>query len=603
MRLLHLLSICLSALCIQTLTAQSGCPGCQTALPESLPEDTLYLQNIPDGEAGLPYSEDVSFRMPKTTTPVAAVDSVTPPGLTISKIEIISVDGLPQGLYWQPSQWEFQTATETDGCIKICGMPTVSDSFVLTVKIKATVLFLVQEKTFPMRIYIAPKVSNTDGFSMTNYTGCGSAEVTFENNVPSGGADGFSYAWDFGDGTTSTSENPPPHTYDEPGIYTVSYEATVDTAGYILESVTVLDVDCVDQLGAGVPDLYFLIKLPNDSVVFNSSPYVNNTPLPYTWPVSLKLGEGNYTLFVADEDSGLKGSDDDCGTVPFNILSGDTLTAGGLTVILNIQHPIEEVVSQDTVIVYPLPVAPTLSAPQGLSACVDSDSLVLLSSYGAGNQWFRDGLPIEGATDFLYQPGQSGDYQVQIGTPEGCTAISNIASVSVHPLPASPAFSNLNNSLRLFDTLALPAEYSLQWYNEAAPIPGETGFRYCATTGGTYGLEVTDLNTGCTNFFSQLVVYNPAFDCTVGTGNPVALAMGIFPNPAHDELHLRFEKPLSGEGLLRIWDATGRLIRTIPTAPGATAMQIDCMNLVSGLFTLEMISGEGRGSAKVVVAH
>ncbi len=603
MRLLHLLSICLSALCIQTLTAQSGCPGCQTALPESLPEDTLYLQNIPDGEAGLPYSEDVSFRMPKTTTPVAAVDSVTPPGLTISKIEIISVDGLPQGLYWQPSQWEFQTATETDGCIKICGMPTVSDSFVLTVKIKATVLFLVQEKTFPMRIYIAPKVSNTDGFSMTNYTGCGSAEVTFENNVPSGGADGFTYAWDFGDGTSSTSENPPPHTYDEPGIYTVSYEATVDTAGYILESVTVLDVDCVDQLGAGVPDLYFLIKLPNDSVVFNSSPYVNNTPLPYTWPVGLKLGEGNYTIFVSDEDSGLKGSDDDCGQAPFNILSGDTLTTGGLTVILNIQHPIEEVTSMDTVIVYPLPIAPNLTAPEGLSACEGSDSLVLLSSYGAGNQWFRNGQPIDGANDFLYQPTLSGAYQVQIGTPEGCTAISNTAQVEVHPLPTPPAFSNLDNSLRLFDTLALPDTYSLQWYNAAAAIPGETGFRYCATASGTYGLLVTDLATGCTNFFSQLVVYNPNFDCTVGTNDPAALVMGIFPNPAHDALQVRLGKPLGNDGLLRIWDATGRLIRTIPMASGATALEVDCSSLVSGLFSLEMISGEGRGSAKVVVTH
>ena len=603
MRLLHLLSICFSALCFQTLTAQSGCPGCLTALPENLPADTLYLQNIPDGEAGLPYNEDISFRMPKTTTPVAAIDSVTPPGLTISKIEIIAVDGLPQGLYWEPSQWEFQTATETDGCIKICGTPTVSDSFVLTVRIKASVLFLVQEKTFPMRIYIAPKVSNTDGFSMTNYTGCGSAEVTFENNVPSGGADGFTYVWDFGDNTGFEGENPPPHTYDEPGIYTVSYQATVDTAGYILESITVLEVECVDQLGAGDPDLYVIIKLPNGTEVFNSSPYVNNTTLPYTWPVGLQLGEGNYTVFVADEDSGLKGSDDDCGTVPFNILSGDTLIAGGMTVILNIQHPIEEIISQDTVIVYPLPIAPFVNAPEGLNTCEGSDSLVLLSSYGAGNQWFRNGQPIDGATDFLYQPSQSGAYQVQISNQEGCTAISNTAQVNIHPLPESPAFSNLNNSLRLFDTLALPADYSLQWYSEAAPIPGETGFRYCATASGTYGLLVTDLSTGCTNFFSQLVVYNPAFDCTVGTNDPATLAMGIFPNPAQETLHIRLEKALSSDGLLRIWDATGRLTRTIPMAAGTSALSVDCTALVSGLFTLEMISTEGRGSAKVVVTH
>ncbi len=601
MRPLHLFSICFSVFCIQLLQAQTGCPGCQTNLPANLPEDTLYLQNIPDGEAGKPYSGDVSFRMPKTTTPVFAIDSVTPPGLTISKIEILSVEGLPQGLFWEPSQWEFQTGTETDGCIKICGTPVLSDSFVLTVRIKATVLFLTQEKTFPMRMYIAPKVSITDGFTLTNYTGCGSAEVTFGNNIPSGGADGFTYNWDFGDGTTSTNENPPPHTYDEPGIYTVSYHATVDTAGYTLVGITVLNVECVDQLGLGQPDLYVLIKAPNGTVLYNTSPAVNNTPLPYTFPIGIPIGEGNYTIFVADEDSGLKGSDDDCGTVPFNILSGDTLTGGGLTVILNIQHPVEEINAVDTVIVYPLPTAPILSAPQGLSTCEGEDSIVLVSSYGAGNQWFMDGQPIPQANEFLYQPNVSGQYQVQIGTPYGCTAISNTANVTIYPQPEAPAFSNLNNSLRLFDTLALPASYSLQWYDEAAPISGETGFRYCATSSGTYGLLVTNLETGCTNFFSQMIVYNPAFDCTVGTNAPATLSIGIFPNPTQDQLQIHLDKPLREEALLRIWDATGRMVRSISLASGSDVFIVRCSDLPSGLFTLEILGTDVHGSAKVVV--
>lgn len=601
MRLLYLFSTCTFLLFFQTLTAQSGCPGCQTNLPANLPEDTLFLQNIPNGQNGQPYSQDISFRMPKTTTPVAALDSVTPPGLTISKIEIVSVDGLPQGLYWEPNQWEFQTADETDGCIKICGTPTESDSFVLNVTVKATVLFLTQVKSFPMRMYVAPKVSVTDGFSMSNFTGCGSTEVTFENNVPSGGEDGFSYVWDFGDNTGFEGENPPAHTYTEPGTYFVSYHATVDTAGYILASVRVLDVECVDQLGAGTPDLYLLIKAPNGTVLFNSSPAINNTPLPYTFPIGLQLGEGNYTVFVADEDSGLKGSDDDCGTVPFNILSGDTLVAGGMTVILDIQHPIEEIESQDTVIVYPAPVAPAISAPDGLTACAGSDSLVLVSSYGAGNQWYLDGAPVDEATDFLYQPSESGSYQVQISDANGCTAISAPKAVSIYPLPETPAFSNFDNSLRLFDTLALPDNYSLQWYNGAVAIPGETGFRYCAQQSGTYGLLVTDLNTGCTNFFSQLVVYNPNFDCTVGTNDLNTLSMGIFPNPAHDRLQVRFGQALRGESMLRMWDAMGRIVRTVSVTSGAYIIDVDCIGLAAGVYALEIVSGDGRGSVKVVV--
>jgi hypothetical protein len=334
--------------------------------------------------------------------------------------------------------------------------------------------------------------------------------------------------------------------------------------------------------------------------LFNSSPAINNTPLPYTFPIGLKLGEGNYTVFVADEDSGLKGSDDDCGTVPFNILSGDTLVSGGMTVILDIQHPVEEIESQDTVIVYPVPVTPAVTAPDGLTACAGTD-LVLVSSYGAGNQWFVDGEPIDEANDFLYQPTESGSYQVQVSDVNGCTAISAPKAVSVYPLPAAPAFSNFDNSLRLFDTLALPDSYSLQWYNGAAAIPGETGFRYCVMQSGTYGLLVTDLNTGCTNIFSQLVVYNPNFDCTVGTNDPSALTLGVFPNPAHERLQVRFGQAVRGDGMLRMWDATGRVVRSVAVASGTFVIDVDCVGLAAGVYALEIVSGDGRGSVKVVV--
>jgi PKD repeat protein len=223
MRQLLLLLFCISTQLSFSLYAQTGCPGCAVNLPPGLPADTLFLQNLPDGVEGTYYNQDISFRMPMTTTPVNAIDSTTPPGLTISKIEIVSIEGVPPGLFWQPNQTVFETATETDGCVKFCGTPTESDTFVMTVRIKATVFVITQEATFPLRVYIAPKVSVTDGFSMTGFEGCGATTASFTNNIPSGGAPGFSYEWDFGDSTTFEGENPPPHTYDTPGIYPVTY--------------------------------------------------------------------------------------------------------------------------------------------------------------------------------------------------------------------------------------------------------------------------------------------------------------------------------------------------------------------------------------------
>ncbi|TNE60154.1 MAG: PKD domain-containing protein, partial [Bacteroidetes bacterium] len=458
-----LLSLCLFFSALTILPAQSGCPGCMLNLPAGLPDDTLYLPALPDGEKGTPYDEDISFRVPKSTTPVNAVDSTTPPGLVISKIEIVGIDGMPSGLFWEASQLVFETDIETDGCIKICGTPSKTDSFILTVKLKATVVVIppftvTQETSFPLRLYVAPKVSMTDGFTMTNVTGCGSTTVTFANNIPSNGAPGFSYEWDLGDGTTYSGENPPPHTYSQPGLYEVNYHATIDTVGDILVSATLLSVDCSDLTSA--PDLYMFIEDPNGNEVYNSSPHINNTSLPHTFPINLLLDQtGNYNLEVWDEDSGLKGSDDACGSVPFNILSGDTLTSGGFKIVLNIEHPIDEVFSTDTVQVFPKPMTPVVIA-NTLTACSGTDTMVLESSFGGGNQWFVNDQLIPGANDFLFMPDSTGYYQVQVTNFFGCTSVSDSSFVEFYPLPETPVYINDRNNLELADTLALPASYS-----------------------------------------------------------------------------------------------------------------------------------------------
>lgn len=585
-------------------SAQTGCPGCAVGLPTGLATDTVYLQPIPDGEQNLAYDADISFRMPKTTTPVAAIDSVTPPGLTISKIEIVGVDNLPPGLKWQPSQTIFQTASQTDGCIKICGKPLVPDTFILLVKLKATVLFITQETSFPMRFVVHPATSATDGFSMTNVEGCGEVTTSFVNNVPSGGQPSFSYSWDFGDGSTFAGENPPPHTFDAPGVYPVHYQAVVDTAGFILESFTVLAVECVDQLGAGAPDLYAYVDGPNGGAhLFNSQPDVNNATLPLTIPVGLKLDPtSNYTLSVWDEDSGLKGSDDACGSISFNFLSNDTLTSGGFKVALNIVHPVDTVRSTDTVTVYPQPAPPTVAAPDGLEACVGG-SVVLGSNYGAGNQWFKNAASIPNATEFTYTATQPGFFQVRVTNTFGCTAISDSVEVVFHPLPLVPYFNNNNNRLTVADTNQLPPTYGLQWYNLAAPIPGETGLTYCVQQTSTYGLEVTDLATGCKNFFQAPIVFNPSFDCTVGSWEVRVGRISVFPNPATDAVVVQFDSPILANGRLRVFDLTGKTLLEMAVGAGSERATFDCAQLPAGVFSLEFSEENGlRQVGKLVVA-
>jgi len=588
------------------LNAQSGCPGCAVNVPAGLAADTIYLPKIPSGEVGKAYDQDISFRMPKTTTPVYAIDTTTPPGLTISKIEILSLEGLPKGLTWQPNQTTFEVGTQTDGCIKICGTPSEADSFVLLVKIKATVFFLTKESTFPMRIYIAPKVSKTDGFSMTNFTDCGKATVSFKYNVPSGGKAGFTYEWDFGDSTALfKGEDPAAHIYSKPGIYIVKYKAKIDTSPTVLKNVTVLKVECVDQLGVGDPDLYVYIKDATGTRVFDSSPDVTNAVLPHTFPVGLVLGAGNYTLEVWDEDSGLKGGDDACGTVSFNVLSNGTIISGGFKAELEIEHLTEEVISQDTVIVYPNPDKPVIAAPNGLTECGAANTVQLKSNSVADNQWLLSGQPIQGAVEKTYDPVTSGFYSVLATNEFGCTALSDSVFVGIYANPQSPVYTNSFNLLAVNDSLAFPAPlYTLQWFNGSTPIPGATGYKYCTKTSGNYGVQVTNTATGCKSYYAATVAHNSAIvNCISGTNEAAYQLVGIFPNPTSDAVQIRLQNPLPTDGMLRIWDATGRFVYNAFVPAGTDSFPVDCSMLANGVFTLEVTAGGFRGLGKVVVVR
>ena len=81
--------------------AQTGCPDCQIDL-RPMPDDTVFLSEIEAGFENIYFDKDLSFRLPKTTTPVFAIDSTTPPGINISKFKITGLSNLCL-LYTSPS--------------------------------------------------------------------------------------------------------------------------------------------------------------------------------------------------------------------------------------------------------------------------------------------------------------------------------------------------------------------------------------------------------------------------------------------------------------------------------------------------------------------
>lgn len=575
----------------EVLQGQSGCPGCAVQLSEAFSADTIYIGDLPDGQVGDTYNADLSFRVPKTTTPVAAADSTVIPGLAINKITITGVSNLPPGLSWEASQLEFEVERETDGCVKFCGVPTRPGYYEILVTLKARIFVIEQSSSFTIPVYIAPASSDTEGFSMENFIGCGQAKVSFVNKIPSGGNEGYSYFWDFGNGETSTEENPEEVTFTRPGEYEVNYQAVIDTAGYYLERVTILEGDCTDLFGA--PDYYISVLNPQGQEIYLAN-HIENTYPPVSFNLNIELGAGEYTIQVTDEDGGLDGSDDRCAEIIFTIDSDSILTKDGVTLEIFINHPIDTIRSSDTVFVFPFPTPPAVTI-DGSSTLCSGDSVVLrTTNYNTNLQWSKGSTALANETSSTLTVTESGAYRVGYTTPAGCTAISPVVNVVVHPLPAVPVFVNAFNLLSVNNVANLPTSHSLQWYKGGVALAGETGTTYCTKESDIYTLKVTDGMTGCTNSYSFSVPYDDDIvDCTpVGTENltlPVE-NLRLYPNPTDGQFQLEFTLADDRKVQAQILDVLGRIQRTdiLQSYNGSFSQRFDVSYLPKGVYLLQL---------------
>ena len=580
-----LLFVCFSLLTLSAW-AQTGCPGCITDLP-SLPADTIFLADAPAGNVGVYYDNDISFRMPKSTDPVNANDPGTPAGFNINNITIISMANVPPGLSWQPSQFDFDTSEETDGCVKFCGVPLVADTFEVGVIVEASLIFGTQTASFSFPIIIGPEVSNNDGFSMSNSSGCGEVVVDFTNNVPSNGDEGYTYNWNFGNNITSNEENPIAQVYTEPGIYEVTYEATIDTFGFVLSSVTILDDDCGDLIGGA--DIYIRLRDPDNEIIFGTNP-VSDTQIPFNIPINIPLlQEGEYKLEVRDEDPF---GDESCGNIYFTREDSGILTDGGLEVDFEILNPIFTVSTIDTVTVLEQPEAPIVMQNIPDSICT-GNSIELMCDYLEDIQWYKDSSILFGQTEPTLTANASGLYWVVYTAANGCQAQSNVVDLTFFPTPATPVFSYFENLLSLNDTTELPNNYLAQWALGGMDILGANDLIYCMKESGNYTLTITDADTGCSASYSFAYTYNPDFNCDpVSTEEAFAMAIGftVFPNPSNGALTIQFDLNQQKTVLMELYDVTGRRIHSeLNAAFGAFAVEKDFSSQPAGVYYLRIV--------------
>jgi PKD repeat protein len=573
------------ALLPQTLTAQ--CDGCTPDLGCTIEPafPTLCPLLPPDATAGEYYQQDFTFWLPSSFTEPGS-------GVTVDfqQMTITSVTGLPFGLSFTASDpaGVYYPQEDQYGCGRICGTPLGAGEYLITINIIASVTFsgfdIDAPQQFQLPLTVLPGTGGNSSFTYSPTSGCGSVEATF-NALIDAAPSPTSYAWDFGNGNTSTLADPPAQTYSTPGTYVISLATTV--GGYVLNTVNVTGVNdnwCGDVEEAniplvgctGSPDLYFV--LTDGTGTTYTSGTVDNTTTGSWNGLGLLLDNAPYSIEFFDEDA--VSQNDPLGT--YNIPANGEGTyfinvAGGTTGSLVIGLEAQQVFTDtDTIVVFPAPDL-VLSA-NGNQLCVANDTL-------ASYVWFLDGDTIPTAATSCIAAQGPGVYTVSGTNAFGCTALSN-------ELVVCPTLTITRNGNVLF----VPDDFdSYAWTFNALPIGSDEPFVF--TDGdGTYALTATNAN-GCTVTASYLLN-------TVGVEEAATASfpLALYPNPNDGRFTVVAEGLKEAVVQVEVIDLSGRAVHQWSATATNGRLRTDlALDLAAGTYLLRLRSGDGLSVTRLVV--
>ncbi|NQX43097.1 gliding motility-associated C-terminal domain-containing protein, partial [Pedobacter steynii] len=178
-----------------------------------------------------------------------------------------------------------------------------------------------------------------------------------------------------------------------------------------------------------------------------------------------------------------------------------------------------------------IPGAADVEVTEGNLTFCTGDQVVLKSNKTAGNQWYKNGIIIDGATSQSYTANTSGTYTVVV-TENGCpspASAGKVVTVNLIPLAADVEVTEGNLTFCTGDQVILKSNKTTgnQWYKNGIIIDGATSQSYTANTSGTYTVVVTE--NGCPSPASagKVVTVNPIPTIpTITAGTPTSFCDG-----------------------------------------------------------------------------
>ncbi|WP_035717591.1 beta strand repeat-containing protein, partial [Flavobacterium succinicans] len=296
---------------------------------------------------------------------------------------------------------------------------------------------------------------------------CSPATVTLSSSATTGNQ------W-YKDGNAITGATDSVYTTADSGSYTVI--STIDGCASAESAAVVVTVSvppAVDPIaGAAV-------------VCAGNTIQLSNTILKGVWSTS------NTSIATVDGSGRVTGVSTGIATITFTV----TTKFGCATSV-----------SKDITVIA-LPSKPSITAASSTSFCAPG-SVVLTSSASTGNQWYKDGTIIAGATTSSYTAADSGIYTV-IVTQNGCVSVeSDQVTVTANVTPSVPTLNATGNTIICEGGSVRLHTSSLTdniWFKDGLVIPGVTGSDYIATTTGTYTVESSN-TSGCVSGLSVPIV-------------------------------------------------------------------------------------------------
>lgn len=261
-------------------------------------------------------------------------------------------------------------------------------------------------------------------------------------------------------------------------------------------------------------------KASNQSVVS-----VEPLPVGNIAPASLAICSGSKGVLKANGGTSYQWYRN--GTV----ISGATaetleVTAGGTYTVVIIKGSCKQRASNEVVVT--LEAVPTGSISPATAIICEDGNVQLTVTGGTAYQWYKDGVPINGATQNSFTITEAGIYSADIIKGDCKGKASNEVKATVNNKPTgsiSPAVASICEGNTL--TLTTSGGTSYQWFKDGAVINGAINATYQAASPGQY--SVTIINGNCKGAASNTATIKLAdaisfsttvvdASCTVATG-------------------------------------------------------------------------------------